>query len=82
MSVKVAVRVRPFNEREKGLGAECCIDMVGSQTIIKDPSGGDAVNKAGERTFAFDYSFWSHDDFQENEDGYAVPASPDSKYAD
>jgi hypothetical protein len=26
--VKVAVRVRPFNEREKNLNAVCCIDMV------------------------------------------------------
>ena len=82
MSVKVAVRVRPFNEREKNLGASCCISMVGPSTIIKDPSGGDAANKAGERTFAFDYSFWSHDDFNTDEDGYSVAASADSKYAD
>ena len=82
MSVKVAVRVRPFNEREKNLGAQCCIQMAGPQTIIKDPSGGDASNKTGERTFAFDYSFWSHDDFNTDEEGYSSAASPNSQYAD
>ena len=28
MSVKVAVRVRPFNQREKDRDSTCCIDMV------------------------------------------------------
>lgn len=28
MSVKVAVRVRPFNQREEERGAKLCIDMV------------------------------------------------------
>jgi hypothetical protein len=28
MSVKVAVRVRPFNQREINLNAKCCIKMV------------------------------------------------------
>ena len=28
MSVKVAVRVRPFNGRENELGAELCVKMV------------------------------------------------------
>lgn len=82
MSVKVAVRVRPFNEREKNLGAVCCIAMQGPSTTIKDPSGGDATNKTGERTFAFDYSFWSHDDFIEDDEGCSIPASTSSKYAD
>ena len=30
-SVKVAVRVRPFNEREKG--SKCCVDMVSKAQI-------------------------------------------------
>ena len=30
MSVKVAVRVRPFNAREKELNSELCIDMQGT----------------------------------------------------
>ena len=28
MSIKVAVRVRPFNQREIALNAKCCIKMV------------------------------------------------------
>ena len=27
MSVKVAVRLRPFNEREIKMGAKCCVEM-------------------------------------------------------
>jgi len=33
-----------------------------------------------ERTFTFDYSFWSHDGFKEDGNGFFVPTSP--KYAD
>ena len=36
-SVKVAVRVRPFNGREKNANAACVIAMAGSTTIITDP---------------------------------------------
>ena len=41
MSVKVAVRVRPFNEREKNGNSDCCIKMV-SHTEINAPAGGSA----------------------------------------
>jgi len=34
MSIQVAVRVRPFNERELKLNAKCCIEMVLLLTII------------------------------------------------
>ena len=71
MSVKVAVRVRPFNAREKD--CHCIIDMAGSSTIIKDENG-------VEKTFAFDYSFWSHDSFTLREDGYAE--ADGDRYAD
>ena len=56
--------------------------MSGPQTIISDPKGGDAVNKEGVRKFTFDYSFWSHDGFVTDENGYSTPESPDSPYAD
>jgi hypothetical protein len=56
MSVKVAVRVRPFNERElKNGNPKCCIEMNGPTTSIIEP-GTDLP-----RPFTFDYSFWSHD---------------------
>jgi len=76
MSVKVAVRVRPFNEREMKSNPRCCIKMDGPTTIIQDLGSGDK-----DRTFTFDYSFWSHDDFEVNDQGYSV-ANPGSKYAD
>ena len=74
MSVKVAVRVRPFNTREKDNLSTCCIEMVQNQTTIKDELG-------QPRTFTFDYSFWSHDCYIEKEDGYLSPDSS-GKYAD
>jgi hypothetical protein len=36
-SVKVAVRVRPFNAREKTMNSEVIISMVGNVTTIRDP---------------------------------------------
>ena len=36
-SVKVAVRVRPFNQREKNFASECIIQMDGNQTKIRNP---------------------------------------------
>ena len=40
MSVKVAVRVRPFNEREVGKGSKCCVRMQGKSTGVTDPATG------------------------------------------
>ena len=37
-SVTVAVRVRPMNKREIGLGTKCCIEMDGNQTILQSPN--------------------------------------------
>lgn len=34
MSVKVAVRVRPFNPREKDLNSKLCIGMEGPSTVL------------------------------------------------
>lgn len=75
-SVKVAVRVRPFNDREKSMKAILCISMEGKSTTIENR--GDA--KSPTKTFAFDYSYWSHDGFDVEESGYCRPVS--SKYAD
>lgn len=76
-SVKVAVRVRPFNEREKKLEATNCIKMVGKKTIIVADDG-------TERDFSFDYSFWSHDGYIEESDGYLRrdPGHVGTKYDD
>ncbi|EDQ92700.1 uncharacterized protein MONBRDRAFT_13875 [Monosiga brevicollis MX1] len=54
-SVKVAVRCRPFNSREKGRSAKCIIEMQNNSTRIINPATGKP------NTFAFDFSHWSHD---------------------
>lgn len=75
-SVKVAVRVRPFNQREKDFKSTLIIGMDGNQTTISDPNLPDKEP----RKFAFDYSYWSHDGFNTEEDGTLSPTN--AKYAD
>lgn len=36
MSVKVGVRVRPFNQREVALNCQLCVDMIGPTTRLYD----------------------------------------------
>ncbi|KAM6929381.1 kinesin-like protein KIF1B isoform 1-T1 [Lycodopsis pacificus] len=55
-SVKVAVRVRPFNSREIGKESKCIIQMQGKTTTILNPK----APKEPAKTFSFDYSYWSH----------------------
>eukprot|EP00038_Savillea_parva_P019805 m.28932 g.28932 ORF g.28932 m.28932 type:complete len:991 (+) comp4561_c0_seq1:121-3093(+) len=74
-SIKVMVRVRPFNKREKERGCQRVIDMDGNQTTITNPTDGKT------KKFNFDTSYWSFDGSKEREDGYMIPASPSSKYA-
>ncbi|GAB1603468.1 hypothetical protein Ahia01_000628100 [Argonauta hians] len=54
--------------------------MEGSETVITDPQNSENVHK-----FTFDHSYWSHDGFKEEDDGYFSP-DPDhphyTKYAD
>ncbi|XP_064156899.1 kinesin-like protein KIF1B isoform X15 [Anguilla rostrata] len=55
-SVKVAVRVRPFNSRETGKESKCIIQMQGNSTTILNPKN----PKEPAKSFSFDYSYWSH----------------------
>ncbi|KAM9342849.1 kinesin-like protein KIF1B isoform 5-T5 [Pholidichthys leucotaenia] len=55
-SVKVAVRVRPFNSRETGMDSKCIIQMQGNTTTILNPK----APKEPAKNFSFDYSYWSH----------------------
>ncbi|XP_039344097.1 kinesin-like protein KIF1A isoform X7 [Mauremys reevesii] len=55
-SVKVAVRVRPFNSREMGRDSKCIIQMTGNTTTIVNPK----QPKETPKSFSFDYSYWSH----------------------
>lgn len=84
MSVKVAVRVRPFLEREVKLGSRLCVEMNGPTTKVTDPMGNSAANanKDPSREFTFDYSFWSHDGFEVDNNGVSVKDSPASPYVD
>ena len=87
-AVKVAVRVRPFNQREEDIGSVCCISMRGKETHLLDiedssssSSSSSSSNSKPPRIFCFDYSYWSHDGYKEREDGYKYPEEG-SNYAD
>eukprot|EP00047_Mylnosiga_fluctuans_P022633 m.123624 g.123624 ORF g.123624 m.123624 type:complete len:1017 (-) comp9331_c1_seq4:1455-4505(-) len=73
-NIKVAVRVRPFNQRELDCNSKLVVEMQGSTTLVHDPAGG------APKTFTFDYSYWSFDGFTQDESGVCVPATP--QYAD
>uniref|UniRef100_A0A2K6SL23 Kinesin motor domain-containing protein n=2 Tax=Saimiri boliviensis TaxID=27679 RepID=A0A2K6SL23_SAIBB len=64
-SVKVAVRVRPLNRREKDLEAKFIIQMEKSKTTItnlKIPEGGTGDSgRERTKTFTYDFSFYSAD---------------------
>ena len=77
MSVKVAIRVRPFNEREKKLGSELCVKMKNdTQVILVDDEGNET------RKYNFDCAIWSHDGYEQMENGYFKPANALSKFWD
>ena len=50
-AVRVAVRVRPFNEREVHRQSKCVIRMKGRQTELLKPNEAESTKK-----FTFDYS--------------------------
>ncbi|XP_013379849.1 kinesin-like protein KIF1C, partial [Lingula anatina] len=57
-SVKVAVRVRPFNNREIAHQSQCIIEMDGYTTTITNPKAGPKEQKT--KRYNYDYSYWSH----------------------
>ncbi|CAB1334990.1 unnamed protein product [Coregonus sp. 'balchen'] len=75
--VKVAVRVRPFNKRERDAGSHCIISMASSTITIQDPR-----NSQSPRSFCFDYAYWSHSGFTRDRSGLYVPEEPGGRYAD
>ncbi|KAL4504232.1 hypothetical protein ABPG72_021070 [Tetrahymena utriculariae] len=75
MSVQVAVRVRPFNNREIELGSELCVAMQGNKTSLVH-----FEDQKKNRDFFFDFSFWSHSGFEQDETGLCKAV--DQKYCD
>ncbi|XP_051265774.1 kinesin-like protein KIF13B isoform X2 [Dicentrarchus labrax] len=67
-NVKVAVRVRPMNRREKDLKTKCVVEMQGNQTVlhpaITNMNKGDPRSQP--KVFAYDYCFWSMDESQKD----------------
>ena len=65
-TVQVAVRVRPFNKREKDMGAGYCVDMSGKSIALVEPTSKEKT------TFTFDYIFNTTDptssEFADQED--------------
>ncbi|XP_023288977.1 kinesin-like protein unc-104 isoform X14 [Orussus abietinus] len=59
-SVKVAVRVRPFNNREISREAQCIIEMTGNTTSIINPKAPPGSKDAA-KSFNYDYSYFSMD---------------------
>lgn len=72
------MHVCPF-QREKDANSKNVISMNGQVTTIFHPETREA------RTFAYDYSYWSHDGFKESPDGVYIPSansSSENSYAD
>ncbi|XP_034127808.1 kinesin-like protein Klp98A isoform X3 [Drosophila guanche] len=62
-SLKVAVRVRPFNTRENDMDAQLIMEMEGKKTRLSKPRL-QSIRDAGRDShhdFTFDYSYWSFD---------------------
>ncbi|XP_015789402.1 kinesin-like protein KIF16B [Tetranychus urticae] len=87
-SVKVAVRVRPFNNREIEMGSSCIIRMEGKKTAIINPNPrpdlldntASPVFDGSRKEFTFDHSYWSFDesdkDFSSQEEVYEDLGKP------
>ncbi|XP_076760112.1 kinesin-like protein 98A isoform X2 [Xylocopa sonorina] len=70
-SVKVAVRVRPFNKRELAMNAKMIVQMDGKKTRIfntKTPGSCREIDREKYKDFTFDHSYWS---FDANDENYA-----------
>ncbi|XP_026856616.2 kinesin-like protein KIF13B isoform X3 [Electrophorus electricus] len=61
-NVKVAVRVRPMNRRERDLKTKCVVEMDRTQTVLHPAISKDGRNQP--KVFAYDYCFWSMDEVE------------------
>jgi len=65
-----------YSERETNRAAQLIVQMDGQTTILVNPKN----IKDQPKTFTFDHSYWSHDQFTVRDDGCCEPSG--SKYAD
>ncbi|XP_061523422.1 kinesin-like protein KIF28P isoform X2 [Phycodurus eques] len=76
--VKVAVRVRPFNKRERDAGSRCIVSLAASSITIQDPR-----DSQYRRSFCFDYAYWSHSGYViQDRTGLYLPEEAGGRYAD
>lgn len=54
-SIKIAVRVRPFNQKEIDEGAKNIVEMDGQEVRLRNPDGGEI------KKFGFHRAYWSTD---------------------
>ncbi|PIO16231.1 hypothetical protein AB205_0026920 [Aquarana catesbeiana] len=59
--VKVAVRVRPLNQREEGLNSECVVRVSGNQITLLPPISCKEKARKEPHTFTYDNCFWTED---------------------
>ncbi|TRY79865.1 hypothetical protein TCAL_06049 [Tigriopus californicus] len=64
-SVKVAVRVRPFNRREKDLESQCVVRMRGNEVVLDQSNSSLSTSTPRgahqfQHAFTFDFAYWSH----------------------
>lgn len=70
-NIKVAVRLRPFTEKEKLRNQKCIVEIEQNTVILhcsrysNDPSSS--------KKFTFDHSYWSHDGFKRDSTGVNIP---------
>ncbi|XP_073491547.1 uncharacterized protein [Aquarana catesbeiana] len=60
-NVKVAVRVRPLNQKEEGLSSECVVRVSGNQITLLPPISYKEKARNDPHNFTFDNCFWTED---------------------
>ncbi|XP_077306201.1 interferon-induced very large GTPase 1-like [Lithobates pipiens] len=61
--VKVAVRVRPLNQREDGLNSECVVRVSGNQITLLPPISCKEKERKEPHIFTYDNCFWTKDKY-------------------
>ncbi|KAK9346429.1 hypothetical protein V1522DRAFT_404408 [Lipomyces starkeyi] len=73
-NIKVVVRVRPFNNRERARHAKCIIQMEEDQTVVQAPDDSPGSKSTPSKSFSraekmkifkYDKSYWSFDSIDE-----------------